>query len=366
MAKPPKSITNLNDVYAGSSDLGDLGDLPGLGSSLADTDEHQRTHPALENPFEKLKPTAEPQVQQIWAIGGGKGGVGKSLIASSLAISLARLGHEVVAIDLDLGGANLHTTLGVDLPAQTLSDFLTKRAAHLQDCVIPTSIPRLKIISGAQDATNVTHLNLQQKTSIIQSLRTLKANYVILDLGAGTSTHTVDFFLSADQGLVATLPEPTSIENVYRFIKTAYYRRLAFSKNLKEVKNLVQMAMDPKNRLHLKTPADLYREVNKVSPEAGMKLKQEIDKIRPRLIVNQARTQTDIDIGFSIKTVCKRYFGIELDYLGYIDYDSSVWQAVRRKKPIMMEFPNSRLVSSVDRIVQYLLKKHADVRNELF
>jgi len=82
-------------------------------------------------------------------------------------------------------------------------------------------------------------------------------------------------------------------------------------------------------------------------------------------MVNQARTQTDVDIGFSVKTVCKKYFGIDMDYVGYLDYDSAVWQAVRRKRPLMQEFPNSKLVSSLERMVQYLVKRHGHQRNDL-
>ena len=126
------------------------------------------------------------------------------------------------------------------------------------------------------------------------------------------------------------------------------------------------MAMDSRNELGMKSPSDLFREVNKSNPEAGMRLKQEIEKFRPKLIVNQCRTQTDVDIGFSVKTVCKKYFGIEMDYVGYLDYDSAVWQAVRRKRPLMMEFPNSRLVSSIERIVHYLLKRYNQEKGDVF
>src|SRR5262245_38514757 len=79
---------------------------------------------------------SQSRIKQIWAIGGGKGGVGKSLVASSLAIALSRLGNKVVAIDLDLGGANLHTTLGVDLPRQTLSDYFNNRVTDIVQCVV--------------------------------------------------------------------------------------------------------------------------------------------------------------------------------------------------------------------------------------
>jgi len=325
-------------------------------------------------PFEDISGNSTPlnsetrktntRVKQIWAIGGGKGGVGKSLIASSLAIALSRLGHKTVAIDLDLGGANLHTTLGVDMPRQTLSDFFTRRVLNLEEAVVPTGIPNLGLISGAQDAIGITNIGPEQKADFMKVVRQIDADYLIFDLGAGTSFNTLDFYLAADIGLLTLLPEPTSIENTYRFIKSTYYRALANSAALADIRTLIDMATDLRNPLGIKTPSDLFREVNKSNPDAGARLKREIEKFRPKLIVNQARTQTDIDIGASVKTVCKKYFGIEMEYVGYLDYDSAVWQAVRRKRPLMLEFPNSRLVSNIEQIVQLLLKRYGFQRYE--
>ena len=87
----------------------------------------------------------------------------------------------------------------------------------------------------------------------------------------------------------------------------------------------------------------------------GMKLQNEILKLTPKLIMNQVRSQHDIDIGFSIQSVCKRYFGIDMDYVGYLDYDSSVWQSVKKRQPLLMEFPNSKLVNNFEKIVHKLL-----------
>jgi flagellar biosynthesis protein FlhG len=297
------------------------------------------------------------RVKQIWAVGGGKGGIGKSLLASNLAIALSRLGNSVTAIDLDLGGANLHTTLGVDLPKKSLSDFISKRVSSLADCVVPTGLPNLNMISGAQDSVNVAQITLEQQRSFLSEVRGLNADYLIFDLGAGTSGYTMDFFLEADVGMIALLPEPTSIENSYRFIKTAYYRKLLNSKHLGDVRDLIMAAADGESSSAIKSPSDLFREVNRKSPEAAMRLKKEIETFRPKIVLNQARTQTDVDIGNSIKAVCKRYFGIEMDYLGSLDYDSAVWQAIRRKRPLLMEFPNSKLVSAIDKMVQNLLKR---------
>ena len=65
-------------------------------------------------------------VPQIWAVGGGKGGVGKSTISTLLAFWLARMGKKTILIDVELGGANLHTFMGIKSPPRTLNDYITK------------------------------------------------------------------------------------------------------------------------------------------------------------------------------------------------------------------------------------------------
>lgn len=324
---------------------------PNLGriNSVSDRDDFLPSEEATSRPS---------RVKQIWAIGGGKGGIGKSLIASNLAIALSRLGNAVTAIDFDLGGANLHTTLGVDLPRKTLSDFIAGRVESLKDCSVPSGLPKLELISGAQDSVKIAEISAGQRKSLVNSLRSLDSDYVILDLGAGTADYTLDFFLAADIGLITILPEPTSIENSYRFIKAAYYRRLLKNPKLEDIRSIIEVAMDQQNSMGIRSPSDLFKEVNRTNPEAAMRLKREIEKFQPKLIVNQARTQNDVDIGNSVKAVCKKYFGIDLDYLGHLDYDSAVWQSVRRKRPLLLEFPNSRLVSSLDQIARSILKRY--------
>lgn len=302
--------------------------------------------------------------QRVWAIGGGKGGVGKSLIAANLAIGLARSGAKVIAIDLDLGCANLHTCLGVEIPQVTLSDFFSKREGDIQKVLVPTPIRNLTLASGAQDAIGVANLKHTQKSKLLQKLRELDADYLVFDLGAGTAYNTLDFFLAADVGVLTLLPEPTSIENTYRFIKSAYYRRLKLADSLFEIRPLIDMAMDQKNPLEIRSPSDLLREVTKYSPEMSVKLREEIAKFRPKVIINQARTQTDIDIGFSIKSVCKKYFGVDMEYIGYLDYDSAVWQSVRKKRPLMLEFPNSKLVANFERIIHHLQQEQAKQKQQ--
>lgn len=292
---------------------------------------------------------------KIWAIGGGKGGVGKSLVTANTSICLALMGYKVVTVDLDLGGANMHTCLGIPIPEKTLSDYISKKVANINDLLVPTPIKNLQIISGAQDELGIANLKQMHKNKILSKLGDLDADYVLLDLGAGTSFNTLDFFISADKGILVILPEPTSIENTYRFIKSVYHRRLKMIEELLGIQPLINQAMNAKLSTPQNTPVELVKKVIEINPEMGQRLQREISKFSPQIIMNQVRSQNDIDIGFSIQNVCKRYFGVNIDYLGYLDYDASVWQSVKKRKPLLMEFPNSKLVNNFDRIVQKLL-----------
>lgn len=300
---------------------------------------------------------AQNYQKQIWAIGGGKGGVGKSMVSSSLAFTLAKFGFSTLIIDLDLGGANLHTVLGQTPPKKCLSDYINGNTSSLSDCVVDTTFPHLKMIAGAKDDLKITQIGSEIKQKLIDQIRKLEAQFIILDLGAGTSQYTLDFFNMAHAGLVTVLPEPTSIENSYRFLKAVYYSRLNQNPLFASIRPLIDAAMTPNNQLGIHSPTDLLNEVNFQNPELANEMKKSIKEFRPKLVLNQTRSQTDVDVGFSMKSVAKKYFGIELDYLGYLEYEPNVWQSVRRMRPILAEYPHSRIATHIERICNYLLKQ---------
>ena len=295
--------------------------------------------------------------KQIWAIGGGKGGVGKSLLSSSLAFALAKQGLSTLVIDLDLGGANLHTVLGQSPPQRCLSDFLNGTVSELNDCIVPTQYPNLQMIAGAKDDLKITQISREKIKFLLNQINQMKHQFVILDLGAGTSSYTLDFFNFAQVGIITALPEPTSIENAYRFLKACYYNRLLDQPQFEVIRPLIEAAMTPNNSLGIQSPQQLLNEVNFQNPMLANELKNSIKDFKPRLVINQTRSQTDVDVGFSMKSVAKKYFGVDLDYLGYIEYEPNVWQSVRRMKPILAEYPHSRIAIHIDRIVNYLLKQ---------
>jgi flagellar biosynthesis protein FlhG len=295
--------------------------------------------------------------KKIWAVGGGKGGVGKSLVSANVAICLALMGNKVVAVDLDLGGANLHTCLGLPIPQMTLSDYVSKKITNFEDLLVSTPIQNLKIISGAQDELGMANLKHMHKNQIIRKLTELDADYILFDLGAGTAFNTIDFFITADKGILVVLPEPTSIENTYRFIKSVFYRRLKMVEGVADIEPMILESMNAKiTSGGQSSPAELIKKIAEINPEVGLRVKAEMAQFRPNLIINQVRSQADIDIGYSIQSICRRYFGIEMTFPGYLDYDQSVWQSVRKRKPLLIEFPNSKLVNNFDRIVHRLIE----------
>lgn len=298
-----------------------------------------------------------PHSKKIWAVGGGKGGVGKSLVSANVAICLALMGNKVVAVDLDLGGANLHTCLGLPIPQVTLSDYVSKKISNFEDLLVSTPINNLKIISGAQDELGMANLKHMHKNQIIRKLSELDADYILFDLGAGTAFNTIDFFITADKGILVVLPEPTSIENTYRFIKSVFYRRLKMVEGVAEIEEFITESMNAKVTAGGgASPAELIKKISEINPEVGLRVKAEMAHFRPNLIINQVRSQADIDIGYSIQSICRRYFGIEMTFPGYLDYDQSVWQSVRKRKPLLIEYPNSKLVNNFDRIVHRLIE----------
>jgi flagellar biosynthesis protein FlhG len=294
--------------------------------------------------------------RQVWSLGGGKGGIGKSLLTASLGWQLARMGKRVVLVDADLGGANLHTCLGLSAPERTLSDFIQRRVERIEDVLVETAVPGLRLVSGASDFLGAANIKHPQKVRVLNKVRSLDVDVVLLDLGAGTSFNIIDFFLVSEVSLLTVVPEPTSIENGYRFIKSALYRRLRAAAERDLVREIVDSALDPKNPLGIRTPFDLMARVEKEDAPAAEALKREIAGFRPQFIVNQVRSSGDVTVGHQLVSACARHLGIRATYAGYVHYDDAVWQSVRRRKLFMADAPTSIAAEEIRQLARGLVR----------
>jgi flagellar biosynthesis protein FlhG len=292
--------------------------------------------------------------RRIIAVGGGKGGIGKSMVSANMGVSLAQRGYRVVLIDADLGGANLHTCLGISPPTVTLSDFVTRQATDLKDVAVATGVENLTLIAGAQDVLDAANLKYAQKLKLLRHVHALEADFVILDLGAGTSFTVLDFFILADHGVLVLLPEPTSIENAYRFVKAAFFRRMQYLAEKYGIGDLVSTAMSSREGFS-RTPYDFVTAVRAANPEAAAQLQADLEYFRVRLVVNQVRSKADADVGKAVAAAWKKFFGLEMDYLGAITYDDEAWRAVRKRRAVMLESPESNVAQALKNVVDQLL-----------
>lgn len=292
-------------------------------------------------------------------MGGGKGGVGKTFLAANLAVALTRVGQRVLAVDADLEGANLHTCLGTPAPQSGLADFVAQREEDLGKLVVDTPIPNLQLLAG-------THANLAsaqpdhtRRVRLMRSLRSQPVDFVLIDLGAGNHASVLDYFLVADHGVVVVAPEPTSVENSYTFLRAAFYRRLRLAMVGHGVRELVTEAMDQKNERGIRTPLDLLREIERMDSGEGVRFVRTMREFRPLIVLNEVRTAEDIKLGFSIVSVCRKYFGIEAEYMGYINHDDAARRSVVARKPLVEYRSNSDAAIYLQRIARKLARSQS-------
>ena len=291
----------------------------------------------------------------IIAVGGGKGGVGKSLVSANLAARLAATGRKVLAIDLDFGGANLHTYFGLGVPKLGLADALLSRHKSLLEVSLPSPVDGVRIVAGGREEAweadfpggRGVHPALFE--ALLASKEVGQADFVVLDLGAGTHRHTIDFYALAHLGIITVLPEPTSIENAYLFLKTSLFRlidnvgeKLAAKQVADEIKNALTAPAGP-GAAGATGYAEKLRQAAMYHPGFVGQVAQALSGRTLGIAVNQTRSQKDIDVGKSMEVIGERYFGFQTRCLGYLNYDEAAWKSLRNRRLLVVDFPHAVL-----------------------
>jgi flagellar biosynthesis protein FlhG len=224
--------------------------------------------------------------------------------------------------------------LGVDAPEVTLSDYFSRRVEALSEVVSPTGITRVRLVSGALDGLTAANPKFAQKARLLNQLATLSADYILVDLSAGTSFNVLDFYLIADHRLLVVTPEPTCMENAYRFMKAAFYRHIKYLESHWSFKALLKQILEVSEQRDLQTPLDILQDVGNTHPEAALALKKELGSLSLDIVVNQVRTAQEARVGEVMATACVDYFGMLKPIWTTIPYDDAVWQSVRRRTPL--------------------------------
>jgi flagellar biosynthesis protein FlhG len=297
-------------------------------------------------------------------VGGGKGGVGKSVVAASLAAAIAGTGRRCAVIDADLGSANLHTLLGVSRPRRTLSHLITGEVGSLEELMVQTAVPNLWLVSGNEALLEMANLKHAQKEKLFRHIRRVAVDDVLLDLGAGSAFNVLDFFLLARRGLVVTTPEPTAIENAEHFLKAALYRSLQLVARHPEVRAAILRARDNHRGRRVRSAEELITLVREIDPPAAKLLEERAQAFLPALLVNQVRSAEQREIGPELVAAWRDRLGIPVAFAGSVDADPNVLASVAQRLPALLAFPRCSFSKHIDALAQGLLREEGEAPRE--
>lgn len=310
---------------------------------------------AVEEQNEGVSPTLPPpprlpRGRRVIAVGGGRGGVGKSTLTLNLAVYFAQLGRSVVVCDADPASSNLHAMLGLPSAPVVPYDPDDERPPK----PVPTPVPGLHLFPSAFDLLAMSPVKPTRRSQWQKKFSSIEADYVLLHLGASTSTPSLDLFASADVSVCVTAPEPVAIETTYGFLRALFSRGLRRRLMREKLKvRLVERAIEELSPMA--SPLDIVEAVHKYDTTLGGIAAYELARLAPRLVVGQTRLRSDLELGPAMVGISDRFLGIRLDYLGHIEHDDAAWLSVRRRSPLLIESPTSKSSRNIERIARRIL-----------
>lgn len=255
----------------------------------------------------------------IFAVGGGKGGVGKSIFSIALGTVLAHKGNSVTMVDLDLGASNLHTYVGITKKTPTIADFILRKVSSLEDVIIETSHSNLSLISGAEFLPGMANPAHWMKLKIMRHIKALPADVIIIDLGAGVHFNTLDFFSMANRGIIITAAEPGAVMNAYGFLKGALFRKL---QNVFRHHATIGAIIDAESK---KTEDEtdftlqwLAEQIDNHAPDMSPVLQEIGRDFNPALVANRVSAGVTPVIIKNLLDLCSDKMGVSLEHVGNI------------------------------------------------
>ncbi|MDB5052070.1 MAG: Cobyrinic acid ac-diamide synthase [Bacilli bacterium] len=241
---------------------------------------------------------------KVITVTSGKGGVGKSNFTLNFALTLQTRGYKVLVFDADIGLANIDVLMGIS-PKFNLYHLL-KREKTIWE-IIHKGYHDLEFIAGGSGFSDLLRLSEQELEYFAQQVSELNGHvdFIIFDTGAGLSKETLKFILAAQETIVVTTPEPTSITDAYAIIKMVH-------------------------NMDYQVPFRLV--VNRVTDD------------------KEGKYTAD-----KISLVAKRFLQLEIPTLGYVPDDIQVSKAVKKQVPFTIAFPNSLASKSIHELADHFI-----------
>jgi len=282
--------------------------------------------------------------------------VGKSTLASNIGALLAQKDFSVGFIDADLGGANLHLFLGVKRPKFSLNDFLSGRARSLSEITEKTSVDNSWLISGASDILELANPQFSQKQKIIHNLKKLDADYIFVDLGAGSGSNVTDFFAAFNNGVIICDCLPASIENAYGFLKNGILRGiLRLFPGRTDMRDVLKKFSDPHGENGFATITEMLSFLGPAHPREATLIKEWLAQRKTFLILNMIKSQEDIGVGKKFSEIVKKYLQVTLHLLGYLTYEPEMRRSTREMMPLVMSNPSETAMECLNAITENLI-----------
>lgn len=293
----------------------------------------------------------ERVARHIISVGGGKGGVGKSVVAANLAVAMANEGHRVALVDGDLGAANLHTLFGLTQAGPTLQDFIDHHVDSLEGARVETGVRRLSLVRGANavfGAANPTHASKQR---LMRHVAALDAEVIVVDVGAGTAFNQLDLFDLADARLVVLTPQLTSVENAYGFVKAAVFRALA---PVLKAHGFGDVLDGPAHAEAVKLPG-FIAEVRACSPKLGAELDQVLCGFGLTLFGNLMHEPREAAVFQGVARMMRDFLSLEVPVLAVASTSRAVHESVNHRRPALVTNPNDDASVAFRRAARALL-----------
>lgn len=270
----------------------------------------------------------------IITVGGGKGGVGKSILSLNLAAVLAQDGHRVVIADMDLGAANQHLLLGLPSPAMGLQAMLDKSVGEAKNCLTETQVPNLRLLAGTSGmlgAANITHA---QKVLLLRKLRALEADIIVVDVGAGMGYNALDFFDLGARKLIVTTPQVTALHDAYAFLKSAVLRLLRHN-----IEEDIDAALLEPATLSTSTEkvVQILARLRETRPGLADKVFTEIERFGACMVGNQVFKDAHAGVFGAVARTMHDYLGLKVPVLGWLRSSAAIHESVNSRRPLVLD-----------------------------
>ncbi len=278
-------------------------------------------------------PTPSNATKRIITVGGGKGGVGKSIVSSNLAAALAPNGSKVVLVDCDLGAANQHVLFGIDRPNLGLQALIDRKIETLEEALTPTPLPNLHLVAGTGAAVGAANITHGEKQRIMKRIRALDADVVIVDVGAGVSFNVLDFFELGGQRLLVITPQVTSIQTAYSFLKGAVLRTLRHHAEKTSELELLEPAIASKENEKVSRLLARLREENPAFGEGVFRI---LGRFGAQIVGNQVTEPNQAGIFHAVSRMIHDFLGISVPILGYVGISRRIRESINQRRPMLL------------------------------